>query len=146
MKVILLSDVKNVGKKGEVVDVKDGYAKNFLLAKKLAVKGSEESLKILNKQKEEKALYEKDLENKAIKLREELKNREFSFKLKANKGKLSNSVSSKMIADRLNEEGYEIDKRKIIEPKTITSLGYTNVKVELYKNVFAVIKILVEEA
>ncbi len=146
MKVILLSDVKNVGKKGEVVDVKDGYAKNFLLAKKLAVKGSEESLKILNKQKEEKALHEKDLENKAIKLREELKNREFSFKLKANKGKLSNSVSSKMIADRLNEEGYEIDKRKIIEPKTITSLGYTNVKVELYKNVFAVIKILVEEA
>ena len=142
MKVILLTDVKKVGKKGEVVEVSDGYARNFLFARKLAVVASDTGVKVLNEQKKEEEKRHQELKKEALSLKEALEKEEFVFKVNSKNGKVFNSVSTK----HLKEKGYTIDKRKIIDNQPITSLGYSHIKVELYKDVIATIKVkLVEE-
>ena len=145
MRVILLSDVKKVGKKGEVKNVADGYAMNFLIAKGLAVAASEKSTEILNKQKQEQA--EQDAENRkeAIALKERLSSMKFEFSVKSKDGKMFNSISTKQIQEELAKKGINIDKRKIIDNEPIKNLGFSNVKIELYKDVIGTIQILVKE-
>lgn len=146
MKVIMLSDVKKVGKKGEIKEVADGYARNFLIAKGLAIVASETSKKVLDKENAEKAAEDKALKEKAQKLAEELKNKEFVFHVNAKDGKVFNSISPKQIEEELKKQGYTIDKRKFIDHEPINTLGYSNVKVELYKGVIGNIKVkLVED-
>lgn len=146
MKVILLSDVKKVGKKGEVKEVADGYAKNFLIARKLAVQASESANKVLEKENEKKALLDEEKRKEALKVKEELEKIELIFKVKAKDGKVSGSVSSNKLVDELKTKGIEIDKRKIIDNEPITSLGINKIKVELYKDVIGTIKVnLIEE-
>ncbi|MDO4500756.1 MAG: 50S ribosomal protein L9 [Erysipelotrichaceae bacterium] len=146
MKVILLSDVKNVGKKGEIKDVADGYARNFLIARKLAVQASESANKVLAKQNEEKAKQDEINKNEAIKVKEQLEKLELNFKVKAKNGRVSGSVSTKEIADELKKKGIEIDKRKMIDKNPVSTLGYSKLKVELYKDVIATITVkLIEE-
>ena len=146
MKVILLSDVKKVGKKGEIKDVADGYANNFLIARKLAVQASESASKVLEKENAEKAKQDAIDKAAATKQKEEIEKLELVFKVKAKEGKVSGSVSTNKIADELKAKGIEIDKRKIINNEPVTSLGYSHVKVELYKGIIATIKVnLVEE-
>ena len=145
MKVILLCDVKKVGKKGEVKEVSDGYAQNFLIKQNLAVPASEGSMKVLDKENaEEKALDEKKREEEN-KVKEELKNKEFVFKDKSKDDKVFNSISSKHIAEELNRQGYEIDKRKIIDNEPITSLGVNTIRIQLYKDVVAEVKVKLEK-
>lgn len=145
MKVILLADVKKVGKKGEIKEVSDGYARNFLIARKLAVQASGDSLKVLSKQKEEAAEIEAEEVAKANALKDELATKTFKFKVNVKNGRVFNSVSTKQIQEVLRENGYPIDKRKIIDSEPITTLGYTNVQIELHKGVIATIKVLLEE-
>ena len=146
MKVILLSDVKKVGKKGEIKEVADGYARNFLISRGLAVMASEGANKVLAKQNKEKEKQEQIAKEEAIKLKEELSKIELDFKVKAKEGRVSGSVSTKEIAEELKKKGIEIDKRKIIDNEPITSLGYSNIKIELYKGVIGTIKVrLIEE-
>ena len=146
MKVILLQDVKKVGKKGEVKEVADGYARNFLILKGLAVAASEKSMSVLKEQKKQENQIDKENHDLAEKTKEEIEKRDFIFKVNAKDGKVFNSVSSKQIAELLNKEGFNIDKRKIIDNEPITTLGVTNVKVELYRDVIATIKVkLIEE-
>jgi len=146
MKVILLEDVKKVGKKGEVVNVADGYARNFLIAKKLAVMASNTSMSVLDEQNKEKAIQDKENKEKAEAKKIELEKKEIIFKVNAKDGKVFNSISTKQIADELIKEGFEIDKRKFIDKDGLTQLGYNKVKVELYKGVIATLKIkLIEE-
>lgn len=146
MKVILLTDVKKVGKKGEVVEVSDGYARNFLFARKLAVVASDTGVKVLNEQKKEEEKRHQELKKEALSLKEALEKEEFVFKVNSKNGKVFNSVSTKHLQEALKEKGYTIDKRKIIDNQPITSLGYSHIKVELYKDVIATIKVkLVEE-
>jgi len=145
MKVILLSDVKKLGKKGEIKDVSDGYAKNFLFAQKLAVQASESANKVLEKQNEEKAKQDAIDKQEALKTKDQIEKFEFVFKVKASGGKVSGSVSTKNIADNLKTKGIEIDKRKIIDNEPITTLGYSKVRIELYKGVVATIKVKLEE-
>ena len=146
MKVILLQDVKKVGKKGEVKEVADGYARNFLILKGLAVAASEKSMSVLKEQKKQENQLDKENHDLAEKTKEEIEKRDFIFKVNAKDGKVFNSVSSKQIAELLNKEGFNIDKRKIIDNEPITTLGVTNVKVELYRDVIATIKVkLIEE-
>lgn len=146
MRVILLSDVKKVGKKGEVKEVSDGYARNFLIMRGLAVAESASSKQILDKQKAEEAKDDAANREKAKELKAKIEKEEFIFKVKANDGRVSGSISSKQIEEALANKGLIIDKKKIKDPKPITTLGYSNVKIELYKDVEANIKIkLVEE-
>lgn len=146
MKVILLSDVKKVGKKGEIVDVSDGYARNFLFAKKLAVVASETGKKVLDEEKARKAALDSENKAKAEEIAKQLEKIELSFKVKAKDGRVSGSVSTKQIADELKKAGITVDKRKFIDNEPLVTLGYSNVKVELYKDVIGTIKVkLVEE-
>ncbi len=145
MKVILLQDVKNVGKKGEVKEVSDGYARNFLIMRKLAVQASSDSLKVLDRQKEAAAKDEAKQVAKAQVIKEELAKEVFKFKVNVKNGRVFNSVSTKQIQEALKAKGYTIDKRKILDPEPITSLGYTDVKIELHKGVIATIRVCLEE-
>ncbi len=146
MKVILLNDVKKVGKKGEVKEVADGYARNFLIARGLAVVASSGANKVLEKQNEEKAKLDEANRQEALKNKEKLESLELVFKVKANNGRVSGSVSTKEICEELKKKGIEIDKHKIIDNAPVTTLGFSHVKVELYKGVIGTIRVkLVEE-
>ena len=134
MKVVLLEDVRKVGKKGDVVNVSDGYGQNFLIKNKLAVKETAGAKKILEQQKEEARL--QDIENK--------KNAE-ALKEKID-GKTFGSVSTKHIVEQLREKyDIRVDKRKFINAHPIGALGYSNLKVELYKGVIATIRVHLSE-
>lgn len=145
MKVILLSDVKKVGKKGEIKEVSDGYARNFLIARNLAVAASADSMKVLDKQNEAEALRQAELKKEAEDLALKLKDMTFEFKVNAKNGVVFNSVSTKQIQEALRQKGIMIDKRKIIDHEPITSLGYSLIKIELYKGVIGTIKVLLKE-
>ena len=147
MKVILLEDVKALGKKGEIVNINDGYARNFVLPKKL---GDEATPKNLNDLKLQKANKEK-LAQEALDAAKELAN-----KLEAGKvvltiktgegGKAFGSVSSKEIATEVkNQMGYEIDKKKIQLKDAIKTLGTHTVPVKLHAKVTAELKVVVTE-
>ena len=141
MKVILLSDVKKVGKKGEVVDVADGYARNFLIAKGLGVQETNTSKQILNAQKEQEASNQAELKKEAEALKAKLENMVIDFKVKSGKeGKVFGSISTKQIVEELAKLGIKIDKKKIIDTQPINVLGTTIVKAELYKSVVGNIK------
>ncbi len=133
MKVILLKDIRKLGKKDEVVEVSDGYARNFLIKNKSAIAYTKGSAKVLDHQMEERAKQEAQLKKEAEELKEELKNVTLEFKLSAGKnGAVFGSVSSKQIVEALTKKGYKIDKRKLQMDQSISSLGTTRVKVDLY--------------
>ncbi len=145
MKVILLSDVPKVGKKGEIKDVADGYARNFLLKRGLAVVESEGAKKVLEKQKEEAAELDAKRREEAKELKKVIESKTLEFKVKAKEGKVSGSVSTKQIEDELKKQDIIIDKRKIKDNVPLNELGTYNVKVELYKDVTADIKVVLVE-
>ncbi len=133
MKVILLKDVKNVGKKDEVKEVSDGYARNFLIKRGLAVAYTEGSKHVLNEQLADRQAHEEQLKQEAQAIAKELESTTVDFQLKAGKGgAVFGSVSSKQIASALQEKGIKVDKRKIQLESSISSLGTTRVKVDLY--------------
>ena len=147
MEVILLQDVKSLGKKGEVVKVNDGYARNFILPKKLGIEANGKNMNDLKLQKanEEKIAAENLAAAKA--LAEELKDKEITLKLKMGEGgKTFGSVSSKEIAEAAKEQlGYDIDKKKIQLKESIKSLGVHNVAIKLHPKVTAELKVKVQE-
>ena len=147
MKVILLADVKKVGKKGQTVDVSDGYATNFLFPRKLAVKETQKSMEILNQQNEEARLADEKAKAEAIELSEKLKGITIEFTLKANNGKVFGSISTKQIEEELKAKyNIVIDRKKIMTKEAVNHLGYTRLDVELYKGVKGVLNIHVVEA
>ena len=146
MKVILQEDVKSVGKKGEIVEVSDAYARNVLLRRKLGV---EVSGRTMNDLKLQKANAEKvAAENLAAaqELAKQLDDRQVTLKVKTGEGgKPFGSVSGKEIAEAVNSQlGLEIDKKKIQLPAPIKELGETVVQVKLHSKVSAKIRVLVE--
>jgi len=146
MRVILLNDVAKVGKKGEIKEVADGYARNFLIARGLAVAESAGAKKVLDKQKKEEAQLDQERRNEAEELKQLLSAKTLEFKVKAKEGKVSGSISTKQIEDALKKEGIIIDKRKIKDSEPLNALGTYDIKIELYKNVVGTIKVkLIEE-
>lgn len=146
MRVILKQDVKKVGKKGDVKEVADGYARNFLIARGLAVVASKGASDVLAKENKQKEIEDENRKQEAIRLKEKLATMQLIFKVKANKGHVSGSVSTKEIAQELKKNGIEVDKRKFIDNEPIKTLGFSLVKIELYKDVVGTIKVqLVEE-
>ncbi len=136
MKVILLSDVKNVGKKDEVVEVADGYARNFLIKRKLAVAQTQGSMQVLGRQQEEARLREEELEKEAQKTKERLEKIVLECQIKTgNGGRSFGSIPTKQIAEQLaKEHDIHIDRRKILGHDSISSLGDSDLKVDLYRN------------
>ena len=145
MKVILLSDVSKVGKKGAIVEVADGYARNFLIRNRLAFQATAKSLEILDEQKVQAKLNEKEMEAQARETAAKLEKIMLQFSVKSGKeGRVFGSVSTKQIAQELERKhGIHIDKRKILDTAPIQSLGVTNVRIELYKDVIGTIRVQV---
>jgi large subunit ribosomal protein L9 len=147
MKVVLLQDVKDLGKKGTLVNASDGYARNFLFPRKLAVEATEGKLKeIEDKKSSEKN--KKAMELKAAKeLADKLSKVEISFKSKAGEhGKLFGSITSKDIADAIKaQQKIQVDKKKVVLPDAIKTLGTYQVEVKVYPEVSAKINIKVVE-
>ena len=143
MKVILLKDVKNVGKKDEVKEVADGYGRNYLIKNKLAVLASDKALEVLGQQKQQYQQEQAEKKAEALKLKEQIEKISLTFSLKAGKdGKLFGSVSTMKICEELaKNHKIELDKRKFIDNDNITKLGSYSLKVELFKDVIAQVKV-----
>lgn len=142
MKVILKSDVKKLGKKGDIVEVADGYGRNYLIARGLAVASTEKSREILAEQKKEEAAQAERDRAAAEKLAKVLAGKLIEFRVNTGKdGKVFGSVSTKQIAEELAKQGFKIDKRKILDTEPIASLGVTKVRVELYKGVIGTVNV-----
>lgn len=143
MKVILLDSIKGVGKKDEIINASDGYARNFLFPKKLAVEANTENLAKLNNKKEA-AIYKKDKEKQeAEELAKKLKGIMLKIKVKSGEnGKIFGGVTSKEISENLKAQyNFDIDKKKIELKETIKTLGGFVVTIKLYEGVVASLKI-----
>lgn len=148
MKVILLQDVKGLGKKGEIVNAKDGYARNFLFPKNLAKEATEGNVKVLEEQKTAKRLRQEEELAKAKELAEKLSELIVELKGKSGEnGKLFGSITTKDVSEALKKQHkIDIDKRKMdIEGGNIKTIGTTIVDVKVYPNVSAKLKVKVTE-
>ena len=147
MEVILLADVKTLGKKGELVNVSDGYAKNFLFKKKLGIEATAQNKNDLKLQKkhEEKVAPEKLDDAKAF--AEELKEKSITVSIKTGSGGRSfGSVSTKELAAAAKEQlGYELDKKKMVLPEPIKSPGIFDLPIKLHPKVMGSLKVIVQE-
>lgn len=147
MKVILLQDVKSLGKKGEIVNVNDGYARNFILPKKMGVEATGKNLNDLKLQKNnEKKVAQEQLEAAKV-LAEKLGQGKVELAIKVGEGgRAFGSVSSKEIVAAVKEQmGLDVDKKKIQLKETIKSLGTHIVPVKLHPEVTAELKVTVKE-
>ncbi len=145
MKVILLEDIKGVGKKDEVINASDGYARNYLFPKKLAVEANTQNLAKLNNKKEA-AIYKKDMERQnAEELAKKIKGIMLKIKVKAGEnGKIFGGVTSKEISDNLKTQyNFDVDKKKIELKETIKTLGEFNVTIKLFEGVATSLKVQV---
>ena len=136
MKVILLENIKGVGKKDEIINASDGYARNFLFPKKLALEANSENLAKL-KARQASNDYRKDVEKQeAIKMAEKIQ-------VKAGEnGKIFGGVTAKEISDELKKQyNFDIDKKKIDVKETIKTLGTVTVSVKLYEGVIGNLKV-----
>ena len=146
MKVILLQDVKKVGKKGQTVEVSDGYAANFLFPRKLAVKETKKSVEILEQQNEDARVAKENAKAEALRIKEQLEKITLEMKLKANGGKVFGSISFKQVEEALKSQfNIIIDRRKIITKDPINQLGYSRLEIELFKGVIGIITVHVAE-
>lgn len=146
MKIIFLQDVKGKGKKGEIKNVSDGFAKNFLLPQKMAVEATAANLNAA-KGKQESIQYHKDMEEEnAKKLAEKIAQISLNISAKAGEnGKLFGSVTSKELSEILKKEhGFDIDKRKFVLPDGIKSEGAYTVDIKLHPGIVAKLKVTVK--
>ena len=145
MQVIFLKDLRGQGKKGEIKEVADGYAMNFLIKKGFAVKKTETSLNKLNIEKENNRLLDEKMTKEAKELAKKLEKVTITFTAKAGKqDKMFGSISSKQIKEELEKIGYNFDKKQILS-ETINSFGFHDVLINLYKNVTGKIKVEVRK-
>ena len=147
MKVILLEDVKSLGKKGEVVNVNDGYARNLLFKKNLGIEATKQNLNDLKLQKQNNDKLEAERLEEAKKLEKELEEKEVVLAIKTGSdGRVFGSVSTKEIAEAAKEQlGYELDKKKMHLKDAIKSIGTFHVPVKLHPKVTVELKVVVKE-
>ena len=147
MKLILLQDVKNIGKKNDIVEVSDGYAVNYLIPRSLAVKFTNKSSEILNNQKQERLQELEKEKQQAIAYQKQLETITLEFKCKASPdGRMCGSISYKQIEQELKSKfNIEIDKRKFIEKFAVNAFGFTRLKIELFKDVIGIVNVHVSE-
>ena len=147
MKVILNQDIKGQGKKGQLVEVSDGYARNYLLPKKLASEANNTNLNILNGKNESEAYRKQVALDEATAQKEKMEKVEVFIKAKAGEnGKLFGSITSKDVAEALTMQHHiKIDKKKFVMPDGIKVLGTTNVEVKIHPGVVGTLKVTVTQ-
>ena len=142
MKVIFTKDLKKVAKKGDIKEVKDGYAENFLIKNKYAVPYNEKNISNLKEQAREEQEEEKKLKEEAAKLKQELEKLTLVFKVKTgDHDRVFGSISTKQIKEELIKKGYKIDKKQFNLTTSLQSLGFHKVEIVLYKDVVAELKV-----
>ena len=141
MKIILLEDVRKQGKKGDIIEVKEGYG-NFLIKNKQAVLATTTGINRLNEEKMNKALDEEKKIKECENIKKKLEALNISFKVKTGaQDKVFGSVSAKQIEEELSKKGFSINKKLIKINNPLSSLGFHNVDIELHKKVIATIKV-----
>ena len=137
MKVILLADVKKLGKKDQTIEVSDGYAVNYLFPRHLAVQVTKKSVEVLENQQEQRRENDARMKADAQELAKRLESINLVFKVKTGReGKLFGAVSLKQVAEELNKQySIDIDKRKFVDKGPLDQLGIYSLGVELYKGV-----------
>lgn len=149
MKVVFLKDVKGKGKKGDIKEVPNGYAQNFLIKNGLAKEANKGALSEVAGQKKAQEKHEAQIFEEANKLKEKLEQEETVVELKAKAGtdgRLFGSIPSKQVVEGLNKQyGIKLDKRKLEMPEPIKALGFSKVPVKLHTQVTATIKVHVTE-
>jgi len=144
MKIILTQDLENFGNKGAILNVKDGYARNFLFPKGFAVPYTESNYKNIALQKKSKLDLNKRKEEEALDLKEKLSNITITIKRKSGEnGKLFGSVTSKEIEEELKKLGFDISKKEIFLEEHIKTTGIYDIPVKLYKGIEIPIKLWV---
>jgi len=147
MEVILLQDVKSLGKKGELVKVNDGYARNFILPKKLGIEANAKNLNDLKLQKLAEEKKQKEIFEEAVALGKEIESKTLVLTIKSGEGgRTFGSISTKEIANGLkNQFNIEIDKKKLLLSDPIKNIGMHTVGVKLHPKVTAELKVKVSE-
>lgn len=147
MKVVLLTDIKKLGKRSEIVEVSDGYARNMLIKKGVAVEATASNLndlklKLKNEEKVEKEKYDNALREKSI-----IESKEISLKIKAgSNGKTFGSITAKEISDAIKTSfNVDVEKKKIDVDEAIKNIGVYNVKIKLHRDVEATLSLRVME-
>lgn len=148
MKIILLEDVKTLGKKGDIINANDGYARNFILPKKIGIEATPKNLNDLKLQKANDEKVAAQILQDAQDFAKELEEQTVEVKMKAGEGgRAFGSVSTKEIAVAYKDKyGKEIDKKKMVLPEAIKNFGTYEVKVKLHPKVSGVLRVKVEEA
>ena len=142
MKVIFVKDLKKQAKKGDIKEVKDGYAQNFLIKNGYAIQVTEKNMETVKKETEAKKEEELILTKEAEQLKKELEKLTLVFKVKTgDKDKVFGSISPKQIKEELLKKGYKIDKKQIELITSLQSLGFHKVVIALYKEVKAELKV-----
>lgn len=140
MQVIFIKDLKNQGKKGEIKEVKDGYAQNFLIKNGYAVKKNDINMSVLNRQKKEEKELDDYNRKMALDMKNKIESEKISFVVKTGEGdKVFGSISAKQIKDRLDK--FNISKNQIVIDSPLSSLGYHEVRIDLYKDIFAILRV-----
>ncbi len=148
MKVILLKDMKGTGKKGDIIEVNDGYARNFLIKKGFAQEGTAQNVYVAEQRKKAQEAKIAQERAEAKQIADKLKNITVKVKAKGgeNNGKMFGSVTSEMISDSLKELGFDVDKKKIEIKGSIRDFGMFEVTLRLYSEVTQTLKIEVVRA
>ena len=142
MKVIFVKDLKKQAKKGEIKEVKDGYAQNYLIKNGYAIAYTEKNLELVKKEKEAKLEEEKQLSMDAEKTKKELEKITLVFRVKTGeKDKVFGSISAKQIKEELGKKGYSFEKKQIELITSLQSLGFHKIKITLYKDIIAEVKV-----
>jgi len=146
MKVILLKDVKNMGKKGDVLEASDGYARNFLFPRKLAQEATQENLHIVNLKKENERRIKLEETEAAQKLAELMRNKELTIKTKVGEnGRLFGAITNKDVTELINKTfDTDFDKKKVLM-NTIKLVGSYDVEVKIYPEISTKLKVTVQE-
>lgn len=142
MQVIFIKDYKKQGKKGDIKSVKDGYAQNFLIKQGYAIPLNDQNLNNLNHEKKREKELDEEKTKEAKDISKKLEKLNLEFKVKTGKDdKVFGSISAKQIKEALEKEGYKIDKKQIKLDNGINTLGYHDVRINLYGSIDAKVKI-----
>ena len=146
MKVIFIKDLKGQGRKGEIKEVKDGYGNNFLVKNGYAIPATDNNIIKLNIENKNKYEEEQKEIKKCEEIKEKLSKITLEYKVKTGTGgKVFGSISTKSVYNDLKKNGFEIDKKNILLDKPLSSLGFSNVNIQLHKKVLATIKVHIVE-